>query len=205
MLVSSRRLWKYRYHAFAAPLIHAVRQLLPSPRSTISYSGLIEDFGLFFHDVEMLGSEDLDTITSCFERQIADAARIASIHVCYSIWSRLALTEFVQYLLRMAEAACVAALDSNQCHSTMSLFLVMCCVEVSSVISNQLATQSYCQEICFTLHLLLPVLVECVAGQQVICWKGILWWGINRRLQYDATHLLNMLCSKCVTSCWKLL
>ncbi|KAL0044737.1 hypothetical protein WJX82_007606 [Trebouxia sp. C0006] len=70
----------YMYHAFAAPLIHAVRQLLPSPRSTISYSGLIEDFGLFFHDVEMLGSEDLDTVTSCFERQIADAARIASIH-----------------------------------------------------------------------------------------------------------------------------
>ena len=46
----------------------------------------------------------------------------------------------------MAEAACVAALDSNQCHSTMSLFLVMCCVEVSSVMSNQLATQSYCQD-----------------------------------------------------------
>ena len=48
----------------------------------------------------------------------------------------------------MAEAAYVAALDSNQCHSTMSLFLVMCCVEVSSVMSNQqiLATQSYCQD-----------------------------------------------------------
>ncbi len=33
----------------------------------------------------MLGSEDLETITSCFERQIADAARIASIHVYYSL------------------------------------------------------------------------------------------------------------------------
>ncbi|DBB01962.1 TPA: hypothetical protein ACH3X1_000550 [Trebouxia sp. C0004] len=43
-------------------------------------AGLIEDFGLFFPDVDMLGSKDLDNITSCFECQIADATCIASIH-----------------------------------------------------------------------------------------------------------------------------
>ncbi|KAA6419695.1 MAG: hypothetical protein FRX49_10419 [Trebouxia sp. A1-2] len=62
------------------PLIHAVRKLLPSPRSTTSYSGVIGDFALFFDEVDLLASKDLDTITSCFERQLADTARIASIH-----------------------------------------------------------------------------------------------------------------------------
>ncbi|KAL0039500.1 hypothetical protein WJX79_010843 [Trebouxia sp. C0005] len=40
----------YMYRAFAAPLIHAVRKLLPSPRSTTSYSGVIGDFALFFDE-----------------------------------------------------------------------------------------------------------------------------------------------------------
>jgi len=57
---------------------------------------LIEDFALFFHDVDMLESEDLETITSCFERQIADATRIASIHVCYSLYRQSAHTEIIQ-------------------------------------------------------------------------------------------------------------
>ncbi len=32
-----------------------VQKLLPNPRSTISYAGLIEDFALFFQDVDKLG------------------------------------------------------------------------------------------------------------------------------------------------------
>ncbi|DBA66835.1 TPA: hypothetical protein ACH3X2_001970 [Trebouxia sp. C0005] len=79
----------YMYRAFAAPLIHAVRKLLPSPRSTTSYSGVIGDFALFFDEVDLLASKDLDTITSCFERQLADTARIASIHSKSMLQSRL--------------------------------------------------------------------------------------------------------------------
>ena len=61
----------------------------------------------------------------------------------------------------MAEAACFAALDSNQVYSTTSLLLVMCCV--GSRFCDELPTDTGNMKICFTLHMLLPVLVECVA------------------------------------------
>lgn len=62
-------------------MIHAIQRLLPKFQSKIQFSGVIEDFTLFFHDLDQLKPEWLDTMTTWLEHQITDLTHLTTLQV----------------------------------------------------------------------------------------------------------------------------
>ena len=67
-----------RYNSFAAPVIHAVKALLPDCTSHINAPGEDQDYVLMLEDVERLEPNVVEPITMWLEQQLAHMIQVAS-------------------------------------------------------------------------------------------------------------------------------